>query len=295
MPDKIKEYLNNRGITDDLIKDYKLGWKHFYNKWWITIPIFDVNNNFLFYKLRKNPFDDNVYKGSVYPKGSSAEIYGWEDVYNKTDYIFICEGELDRLVLKGKGVNAITSTAGANTFKNEWVDKLNFKKIYICFDNDEAGKKGAEKLIKKFQKKDEVYKIDLPDFVGKGGDITDYIVTHKKTLNDLFALRKKIKFIIKKPKNKKVIVKKNKDGEFDIDKIKKISYINILGLPSQKDNQKMWYKCPLHNEKTPSFCVYLDTNRFHCFGCGKSGSIIDLYMEINSVDFYTALKELSTY
>jgi putative DNA primase/helicase len=36
-------------------------------------------------------------------------------------------------------------------------------------------------------------------------------------------------------------------------------------------------RCPLHDESTPSFRVYVEQNRWHCFGaCGAGGSAIDL-------------------
>ena len=35
--------------------------------------------------------------------------------------------------------------------------------------------------------------------------------------------------------------------------------------------------CPLHDEDTPSFRYYEDTNSFYCFGCGKGGNVVHLF------------------
>ncbi len=36
--------------------------------------------------------------------------------------------------------------------------------------------------------------------------------------------------------------------------------------------------CPFHSEKTPSFKINTETNRWKCFGCHKGGSNIDLLL-----------------
>ncbi|MDD3998074.1 MAG: DNA primase, partial [Sphaerochaetaceae bacterium] len=46
-------------------------------------------------------------------------------------------------------------------------------------------------------------------------------------------------------------------------------------------------------EKTPSFSVLPDKGFFHCFGCGKSGSIFDFVMEMEHLTFPEALKQLA--
>lgn len=33
--------------------------------------------------------------------------------------------------------------------------------------------------------------------------------------------------------------------------------------------------CPFHGEKTPSFNVVEDKQFYHCFGCGRSGDVLD--------------------
>ena len=47
--------------------------------------------------------------------------------------------------------------------------------------------------------------------------------------------------------------------------------------------------CPFHTEKTPSFIVYADQNRYHCFGCQAHGDFIDLIMKLDNVSFKEAV------
>lgn len=51
--------------------------------------------------------------------------------------------------------------------------------------------------------------------------------------------------------------------------------------------------CPFHSEKTPSFFLYPQTNTFHCFGCGKHGDSISFLMDIESLDYISAIKVLA--
>ena len=51
--------------------------------------------------------------------------------------------------------------------------------------------------------------------------------------------------------------------------------------------------CPFHKEKTPSFHVDPRRQGFRCFGCGLGGDVFQFIMEIESVDFITALKILA--
>mgnify|MGYP003316469898 CR=1 FL=1 len=50
--------------------------------------------------------------------------------------------------------------------------------------------------------------------------------------------------------------------------------------------------CPFHNEKTPSFVVYPETQSFYCFGCHVGGNIFDFVKEYEGVDFAEACKRI---
>ena len=51
--------------------------------------------------------------------------------------------------------------------------------------------------------------------------------------------------------------------------------------------------CPFHNEKTPSFNIFGKTNRFKCFGCGKSGDSIDFVALMDNLGFVEAVKKVA--
>lgn len=206
MPSRIKEYLNARGITDALIDQYKLGWGQFYGQWWITIPIKDQNGDYYFFKLRQDP---QVGSNKVtYPRGIKAQIYDWEMLQKPLERVVICEGELDRLLLVSRGIAAVTSTHGAGTFKDEWIDALKeIRQIYVCFDNDDAGKNGADKVMQQLleAERNQVFIITLPQEIGDGGDITDYFIKHNGNETDLFGkLAKECLSLEKTPRIKKV-------------------------------------------------------------------------------------------
>src|SRR3989344_3001540 len=182
----IKQSLQGRGIEEPFINAYNLGYGQFYGKSWITIPIRATDGNYAFFKLRQNPAEGN--DKITYPKGAHAQLYDWETIKETNDLIVICEGELDRLLLTGKGIPAITSTHGAMTFKPEWIDEIKkCRKIYICFDNDDAGRKGTTRIAKMLDDIGHtgIHVVSLPEEVGEGGDVTDYFVKFGGAVDDL--------------------------------------------------------------------------------------------------------------
>jgi hypothetical protein len=190
LPINIREWLKNeRLLLDEDIDDFELGYGEFYGKSWITIPVRDATGNVQFMKLRQDPFVPSG--GAKYMHtGGEATIFNAEVLKDKPDQLVICEGEFDCLVLRAFGIPAITSTAGARTFKDEWIEKLtSVRHLYICFDNDDAGEQGANDLIGKLSEalpSTSVLQITLPNEVGEHGDLTDYFKLPYADPEDLF-------------------------------------------------------------------------------------------------------------
>lgn len=51
--------------------------------------------------------------------------------------------------------------------------------------------------------------------------------------------------------------------------------------------------CPFHNEKTPSFTVYVNTQSYYCFGCGSGGDAITFIKNIENLDYTEAVTMLA--
>lgn len=177
---QIKSWLLDRGLSEEVIEASGLEW----NGHEIVIPIFDKEKNFVFNKYRRDPFStDDTLPKYRYELGSTAHLYNAQtikDVHNET--IFICEGELDCLLLNSLGLFAVSSTGGSGTFRPDWFLDIGNNDIFICYDKDDAGIKGALRIN---TMKASAKIIFLPENT-KGKDVTDFFKTH--TMADLQKL-----------------------------------------------------------------------------------------------------------
>lgn len=51
--------------------------------------------------------------------------------------------------------------------------------------------------------------------------------------------------------------------------------------------------CPFHDERSPSFNVRPQVGRYHCFGCGEGGDVIDFVMKVDGLAFGEAVEYLA--
>jgi DNA primase len=64
-------------------------------------------------------------------------------------------------------------------------------------------------------------------------------------------------------------------------------------LKLERRGKNMVGLCPFHNEKTPSFSVSPDKQLYHCFGCGASGNVFSLIMQMENLTFPEAARFLA--
>jgi hypothetical protein len=74
----------------------------------------------------------------------------------------------------------------------------------------------------------------------------------------------------------------------DIENARNVSIIEIAqhsisGL--KKSGKNYFCQCPFHKDKTPSFFLYSDSNRFYCFGCHATGDVITFVQKFFNKNF----------
>jgi len=290
--DRIRGYLLGRGLTEAVVDHFLLGW----SGWRITIPITNCDGEIVSFKLAKDPEDDADTPKMFTTPGAAAELYGWEWLRTPAQRIVICEGEFDRLVLESRGIPAITSTAGAGTFRTEWADALRtVQEVFICFDRDAAGEQGATRIARLLPAARVVL---LPDDVGPGGDISDYFIRLDRSIADfeaLLAAAHPMKLPTDRTATSSVAAADSPWPRAELDELKqRVVLQDLVGrhVELHARGRHLVGRCPFHDDRQPSFVVYPEQQRFHCFGCAAHGDVLAFLMRVESLRFPEAIQAL---
>lgn len=69
--------------------------------------------------------------------------------------------------------------------------------------------------------------------------------------------------------------------------------VDVIGqyVQLKKSGKNYMGLCPFHEERSPSFSVAEDKQIFHCFGCGKGGTVFTFLQEIDGLSFPEAVQK----
>ena len=73
----------------------------------------------------------------------------------------------------------------------------------------------------------------------------------------------------------------------------RLSIATVLAHYQLNSNKNNHLQCPFHEDDKPSLRVYPDTNTYHCFGCSKSGDVIQFIQDKEQCSKHEALKKAS--
>ncbi len=184
---KAKDYLHNRGLNDEVIKEFQIGlainskdtltkllFKKFnkvdieksglvnkspygYNDLFydrIMFPLYDLKGNVIAYSGRIYDREDNskyfnTWETEIFKKGELLYNYHRaKDIARKENQIIIMEGFMDVIRAYTIGIKNVIATMGTAVTKEQAnLIKKMAKEVIICFDGDEAGAKATNSLI----------------------------------------------------------------------------------------------------------------------------------------------------
>lgn len=155
------EYMYNRGLTDDIIEQFDIGYDS--KDDCITIPVPNLKGEVKWLQRRSI-----VGKKYYIPSGINKTDYllGASEVLRLKLYkqpVYIVESPFNMLTLWKLGFPAICifGTGGGNQYK--MLNKLPIRHYIIALDPDEAGKKGSRKLLHNLGKTKLLSKVNYID------------------------------------------------------------------------------------------------------------------------------------
>ena len=118
-----------------------------YNFWrfpGIVFPYYDINKKITNLQLRPYaPLNNQKY---IFLKGIRTCMYNENALVDlpRGESVYLCEGAIDALSLMTMDFIAV-GIPGVATLKNDWIRILRNFNVFLVFDNDDAGKRNAQK------------------------------------------------------------------------------------------------------------------------------------------------------
>lgn len=86
---------------------------------------------------------------------------------------------------------------------------------------------------------------------------------------------------------------KSRITDADIQQAKAVPIASLLSSKIRRTGKTSTTNCPLHDDRSPSFVIYHDTNSCWCFGCQQGGDSIALVRKLSNMSFIEAVKYLN--
>lgn len=164
----------DRGLPWEAFKGYSIG----YNGRSFTLPIRNLKGrvqDIRLYTPGQRIISTSGCKTAMFSGHKLARLATEVPVY-------VCEGEWDAMalswLLSSQGSAGITvAVPGASVFKEQWVDAFRSRRVVACYDHDEAGMQGEQKLTNRLRYvARNIRYVHWPEEVEPGFDVRDWVV-----------------------------------------------------------------------------------------------------------------------
>lgn len=155
----LKYLKEDRGLTDETIKHFRLGYDSVKSA--IAIPVFKGNELVNIKYRYLNP------TGAKYGSEKGAETWLYNDVgieiAKKHQKILIVEGEFDLMSVWQSGIKNVVSPASGKNSYGIWIELLDqIPKVYIAYDNDKPGRDTSKEMAERIGL-DKSFEVQYPE------------------------------------------------------------------------------------------------------------------------------------
>jgi|SRR5580765_247426 len=151
LPPVARQYLQGRGITEDSIAFWGIGWDPENKR--VVIPVQDERDK-LKLLIKRAIFDSQRPKYLYSEDSVKTEIlFGASKIPMKPEYVVLTEGSTDVIALNQHGIPAVGILGtGISREQVKILSRLRPKKVYLMFDKDTAGVRNIEIAMERLRK-----------------------------------------------------------------------------------------------------------------------------------------------
>lgn len=156
-------YLEDRGISFETAKKFQVGWNKEHNS--ITFPVRNRHGKLVGITERYI----NMKRFNI-PTSMKKPVYLLDFIIKEGHTsVFVCESQINCLTLWEWGYPAIALFGTGSKVQYDLLKTSGIRHYYLCFDGDEAGRKGAFRFITYMNKDVLITNINIPE----GKDVND--------------------------------------------------------------------------------------------------------------------------
>ena len=156
-------YLEDRGISFETAKKFQVGWNKEHNS--ITFPVRNKHGKLIGITERYI----NMKRFNI-PPSMKKPVYLLDFIIKEGHTsVFVCESQINCLTLWEWGYPAIALFGTGSKAQYDLLKTSGIRHYYLCFDGDEAGRKGAFRFITYMNKDVLITNINIPE----GKDVND--------------------------------------------------------------------------------------------------------------------------
>jgi twinkle protein len=139
-----RDWLLGRGLAADTLAAFKIGEVVLSGKTYAVFPY--LRDGELVNAKSRNVAEKRDMRQEA---GAEPCLFGWHLIDPKARTVAITEGEIDAMTLHQAGIPALSVNQGAGNhqwIETDWERLERFSEVLIAFDDDDAGRKGAQEV-----------------------------------------------------------------------------------------------------------------------------------------------------